>query len=50
MKSILIEEEIHQQLKDASKKTGIKIKVLTETAIRFYIARLVTKEEENGRK
>lgn len=39
-KSILIDIELHDMLKNASAKSGIKIKVLTETAIKYYIKKL----------
>ena len=37
MKSILIEEEIHNKLKNISKASGIKIKYLVEESIAHYI-------------
>ena len=37
MKSILIEEEIHEMLKTYSKASGIKIKYLVEESIAHYI-------------
>ncbi len=40
MKSVLIDEEAHKKLKEASKKTGIKIKVLVETGIKYYLQHL----------
>jgi len=43
-KSILIDISLHKLLKDASEKSGIKIKVLTETAIRYYIKKLKLEE------
>jgi len=52
MKSVLIEEEIHNKLKEASKKSGIKIKVLVETGIMYYLKHLKINQEKdylNGR-
>lgn len=51
MKSILIEEDVHEILKKCSKRSGIKIKVLVETAIAYYIGKIKFNEEEkeNGR-
>lgn len=48
-KSILIDSKVHKELKEASKKTGIKIKDLTETSIRFYLRHLSYKEVENDK-
>lgn len=39
-KSILISEDVHKKLKYYSKRTGIKMKVLTETAIMRYLRRI----------
>ena len=39
-KSILISEDVHKKLKHYSKKTGIKMKILTETAIIRYLKRI----------
>jgi len=40
MKSVLIEETVHEKLKEASKKSGIKIKVLVESGIEYYLKHL----------
>lgn len=40
MKSVLLEEDVHKRLKAASKKSGIKIKVLVETGIEYYLKHL----------
>jgi len=40
MKSVLIEEVVHEKLKEASKKSGIKIKVLVESGIEYYLKHL----------
>lgn len=37
MKSILIEDDIHEKLKTYSKASGIKIKYLVEESIAHYI-------------
>jgi predicted DNA-binding protein len=37
MKSILIENETHEKLKEVSEKSGIKIKYLVEESIEHYI-------------
>jgi post-segregation antitoxin (ccd killing protein) len=50
MKSILIDESIHKQLKIYSKATGIKIKVLVETAIKSYLNKMKIKESEEENK
>lgn len=51
MKSILIEEELHELLKEYSKKSGIKIKILVETALKSYFNKMKFKqnEEKNGK-
>jgi hypothetical protein len=46
MKSILIEDEVHEKVKKFSKKSGIKIKVLVEAGILYYISKMSFKEEE----
>ena len=46
-KSILISEDVHEKLKEYSKKTGIKMKILTETAILRYLHRLKIDELPN---
>lgn len=48
MKSVLIDEEIHQKLKTISKKSGIKIKVLVETGISYYLKHIKINGEHNG--
>lgn len=37
LKSILIDKELHSQLKKVSKKEGRKIKFITEKAIKEYL-------------
>ena len=44
-KTILVKESLHNELKYYSEKTGIKIKVLVETAIRSYMKLISFKEE-----
>lgn len=39
-KSILIDEDLHKKLKYCSIKTGIKIKHLTEAAIKSYLRKI----------
>jgi hypothetical protein len=47
-KMVKIEEEFHTLLKDYKKKTGISIKVLIETAVKYFLKRIVVevKKEE----
>lgn len=45
-KSILIEKNVHEKLKFFSKKSGIKMKHLTETAILRYLNKIKLNEEE----
>ena len=45
-KTILVNEELHNEIKWYSKKTGIKIKVLVETAIKSYLKKLKVNTEE----
>ena len=45
-KTILVKESLHNELKWYSEKTGIKIKVLVETAIKHYLKKITVKEEE----
>jgi hypothetical protein len=45
-KTVLIRKDVHAELKDYSEKTGIKMKVLVETAIKYYLKKIVIKEEE----
>jgi len=40
MKSVLIDEEVHKRLKEVSKKSGIKMKVIVETGIMYYISHI----------
>lgn len=51
MKSILIDEELHKKLKLFSEKSGIKIKVLIEAAIKSYLNKMKIEQSEvkNGR-
>lgn len=44
MKSVLISEEIHELLKKASRKYGIKIKHMVDQSIRDYLKKLTEKE------
>jgi len=46
MKSILIEEELHEKLKYYSKKSGIKIKILVEASIENYLKKMKLQENE----
>lgn len=46
MKSILIEDEFHEKVKNYSKRSGIKIKILVETAINSYINKMSFQEQE----
>jgi len=46
MKSVLIEEEVHKKLKSASQKSGIKIKVLVETGIKYYLKHIRIEDSE----
>ena len=45
-KTVLIKEELHTTLKEYSEKTGIKMKVLVETAIKHYLKKIIIVEEE----
>ena len=47
-KSILISKEVHQKLKECSKKSGIKMKNLTETAILRYIRKIKVEDDEGN--
>jgi hypothetical protein len=47
-KSILIEAELHDRIRDASKKSGITIKNLTETAIKYYLKKIKLEEREDA--
>ncbi len=49
MKSILIEEELHDKLKEASKKTGIKMKSLTQTAIKYYLSMINIENKDDDK-
>jgi len=48
MKSVLLEEDVHGKLKEASKMSGIKIKVLVETSIQYYLKHLKVNGEERN--
>lgn len=48
MKSVLLEEDVHGKLKEASKMSGIKIKVLVETSIQYYLKHLKVNGEEKN--
>jgi hypothetical protein len=45
-KTILVKESLHNQIKWYSEKTGIKIKVLVETAVKDYLRKLIVPEGE----
>ncbi len=47
-KSILIESELHDKIRDASKKSGITIKNITEAAIKYYLKKLKVEETEDA--
>ena len=47
-KSILIESELHDKIRDASKKSGITIKNITETAIKYYLKKLKLEERDDA--
>lgn len=47
-KSILIETELHDRIREASKKSGITIKNITETAIKYYLKKLKLEEREDA--
>lgn len=46
VKSILIDVETHETMKSFSKKSGMKIKFITEQAIKEFINK---RSEENGK-
>lgn len=48
MKSVLLEEGVHKKLKEASKLSGIKIKVLVETGIQYYLKHLKVNGDEKN--
>lgn len=45
-KPIQIDEELHKKVKEVSKRTGIKIKNLVESAIERYISLIKVEEGE----
>jgi len=47
-KSILIEKEIHDMLKNTSVKSGVTIKNLTEAAIKNYLKKIKISETEDS--
>ena len=47
MKTVQIEDEIHNQLKRYSQATGVKIKVLVETSIINYLKHIILEEDKN---
>jgi hypothetical protein len=47
-KPVQIDKDVHAKLKAASKKSGIKIKDLCQTAILAYLRNLKYGEEDNG--
>jgi hypothetical protein len=48
MKSVLIDEELHAELKKVSKLTGIKIKDIVSKGIREYLKKIKPKDEEHA--
>lgn len=44
-KSVLIKKEIHDKLKEVSKKSGISMKHIVEKGIELYINRIKRREE-----
>jgi len=47
-KSILIESDLHDRIREASKKSGITIKNITETAIKYYLKKLKLEERDDA--
>lgn len=47
MKPVLISDELHKKAKETSKKTGISIKSLVETALTYYLGRIRIIVEED---
>ena len=48
MKSVLINDKIHKELKRKSNGSGIKIKVIVETAIANYLKQIKLPGEEQN--
>jgi len=46
-KTVLVREELHKKLKNYSEKSGIKMKIITETAIKYYLKHIKF-GDENG--
>lgn len=40
MKSVLIDEDIHTEMKEVSKKSGIKIKDIVSKGIQLYLKKI----------
>ena len=47
-KSILIESELHDKIRESSKRSGITIKNITETAIKYYLKKIKLEEKEDA--
>jgi hypothetical protein len=47
-KTVLIREELHSKLKEYSERSGIKMKVITETAIKYYLKHIKFGEEDGN--
>jgi hypothetical protein len=47
MKTVLMSDELHKRAKETSKKTGISIKSLVETALTYYLGRIKIIVEED---
>lgn len=47
-KSILIESDLHDRIREASKRSGITIKNITETAIKYYLKKLKLEERDDA--
>ena len=50
MRSILIDQELHERLKDYSKRSGIKIKKITEASIIAYLNKMKFNEGDTDGK
>lgn len=44
-KTVLIKEDLHNKLKFYSEKSGIKIKVIVETAVKEYLRHIIIPED-----
>lgn len=47
-KSILIEEELHEYMRETCKRSGMTIKFFTEAAIKYYLKKIVLGEKEDA--